>query len=322
MNNKLLTIVVPTLNRRLLLEETLNLLLNDIQGLEAEVELIVIDNSSSDDTAEYIGKMLTGTAANFISFPDRLNIDDSFLRCVNTSTGKFINIFGDDDLPFPGYIKYLLNIIKLKLNIGLIYLNRLIGDENLTNIGEVAHGDSGLSVQVLDPDDFISKFTHWPSFVTALVFSKDCWVDGEWCYSNEFLGYKFLARVYAGLGKRKCVYVGIPQLVQRRGVQSWKSEWPRYWLVNFPKLLKTLEDKKISHNALVHWRTKEVSFKRMFIDCLVAKAFGYRIVDPFWIKASQYQNFHRSIAIHLIQIFVPSLLMRWLYFSLGKYKKK
>jgi glycosyltransferase involved in cell wall biosynthesis len=229
-NKKLLTIVVPTLNRRVLLEETLDALLKDIQGFEEDVELIVINNSSDDDTNEYIEKMLSGTVANFLSFSDRLNIDDSFLRCVKTSIGEFINIFGDDDLPFPGYIKSLLNIIKSRSNLGLIYLNRLIGDEHLKNVGEVAHGDIGLSIQVFHPDEFICKFTHWPGFVTALIFKRDCWMDGEWCYSNEFLGYKFLARVYAGLGERECVYVGVPQLVQRRGIQSWKSEWPNIGL--------------------------------------------------------------------------------------------
>jgi hypothetical protein len=94
-----------------------------------------------------------------------------------------------------------------------------------------------------------------------------------------------------------------------------------YWLVNFPKLLETLEKNNITHNALVHWRTYEVPFKRMFIDCLVAKAYGYMLTDSFWTSASRYQTFHRSVAIRLIQIFVPCSLMKLIYFSLGKYKK-
>lgn len=318
---KLLSIVVPTLNRRVLLEETINALIKDVKGFESQVELIVINNSSDDDTEDVIGNKLSGSIVNFLSFSDRANIDDSFLRCVNNSKGKFINIFGDDDLPFPGYVKSLLEILNTQKNLGLIYLNRLIGDENLGNVGEVAHGDSGLLNQVFSSAEFIGKFTHWPGFVSALVFNRDCWIDGESYYRNEFLGYKFLARVYAGLGAKNCVYVGIPHLVQRRGLQSWKSEWPRFWLVNMPNLLKTLEVNGIANGALTRWRTHEVTFKRLLIDCLVAKVYGYGLMDQFWFTAARYQTIYRAVAIHLVQIFVPGFLVRGLYFSFGKYKK-
>lgn len=320
-NEKLLSIVVPTLNRKTLLAETLYILLKDIQGFESEVELIVINNSSDDDTEDFVRTKLSDTVIKFFSFADRVNIDDSFLRCVNNSNGKFINIFGDDDLPFPGYIRSLLEILNTDTNLGLIYLNRLIGDETLSNFGEIAHSDSGLASQVLNTNEFISKFTHWPGFVSALIFNRDCWIDGESYYRHEFLGYKFLARVYAGLGTKNCVYVGIPHLAQRRGLQSWKSEWPRFWLVNMPNLLKTLESSGITYGALSRWQTHEVTFKRLIIDCLVAKAYGYRLMDPFWFTAARYQTMLRAVAVHLIQIFIPCFLVRTVYFSFGKYGK-
>ena len=320
-NKKLLSIVIPTLNRRQLLEETINALLIEIKGFESEVEFIVINNASDDDTDVFLTEKCLNTKVKYLSFTERVNIDDSFLRCITHSNGHFINIFGDDDLPLPGYVSRLINLIKSDSNIGIIYLNRLIGDENLINIGEVAHGSFGLSIQNLSSSDFIEKFTHWPGFISSLIFSRTSWNMGESSYNDLFLGYKFLARIYAGLKDLNCVYVGAPALIQRRGIQAWKSDWPRYWLVNMPRLLVSFDDKGTTKNALSHWNANEVTLKRVLIDCLVAKAFKYKFNDSFWNEATRYQPFARGLVIQIVRIIAPPILMSWLYFNLGKYKK-
>lgn len=316
---KLLSLVVPTLNRRDLLETTLNTLLKDIKGYESDVEFIVVNNASDDNTLQFLNEWSKGKQVRIASFDNRVNIDESFKRCVDITTGRFINIFGDDDLPIPGFVARTIDLIKNSPNIDIYYFNRLIGDMNLENIGEFAHPKFGVDYKKFPNNEFISNFTHGPGFITSLVFSRTAWAAGEAFYSDNYLGYKFLARVYAGCAGKQCIYIGTPALIQRRGKQAWKKDWPRYWLVNMPKLLNDLDRAGIASGALASWSRNDVTIKRLAVDCLVAKAFDYSRSDIFWTEAAQFQPTYRRILLKTIRLLLPSSVAKLLYFSGGKY---
>lgn len=316
---KLLSLVVPTLNRRDLLETTLNTLVKDIKGFESDVEFVVVNNASDDDSLQFLNEWSKGKQVRIASFDSRVNIDESFKRCVDITTGRFINIFGDDDLPIPGFVARTIDHIRNSPNIDVFYFNRLIGDMNLENIGELAHPFFGVDYKEFPTAEFISKFTHWPCFITSLVFSRTAWAAGEAYYNDVYLGFKFLARVYAGSAGKQCAYVGMPALIQRRGKQAWKKDWPRYWLVNMPKLLNDLDHAGIAYGALASWSRNDVTMKRLAVDCLVAKAFDYSRSDAFWTEAAQFQPTYRRILLKTIQFLLPSSVAKSLYFSGGKY---
>lgn len=316
----LLSVVVPTLNRRSLLETTLNYLCAEMNGYESDVEFIVVDNASEDDTVDFLRSYKNSDQFRLVCFGERANIDDSFRRCIEVSNGCHINIFGDDDIPMSGFIKKTLEIIKSNDQASFIYFNRLIGDIELREIAEVAHPDRGFETLSFNIKDFIRGFTHHPSFISSLVFSRDTWSRGEMFYRNEYLGYKFLARIYGGSKDREIVYVGMPSLIQRRGHQSWKKDWPRYWLVNMPSLLSTFDDNGYTAGALDQWRRRDVSVKRLVIDCVVAKAYAYENDDAFWTLASRFQPVTRRWIMFLIRFLLPSALAKAIYFRRGKYR--
>lgn len=318
---KLLSVVIPTLNRRHLLEKTLTWIINELSGHEDCVELVVINNSSDDNTIDFLESWQKKHPVKIISFEKRVNIDESFERCIKNSCGKYINIFGDDDLPIPGFLSRVLNCLKKNDDIGLIYLNRLIGNIDLSFVGEVAHPNHGIDEKIYSCNEFISKFTHWPGFISSLIFSRETWIKGEKYYQDKYLGYKFLARVYAGCNDKTCIYIGAPALVQRRGQQAWKSQWPRYWLVNMPKMLADFDRSGVSKGALLNWQKYEVKSFRFFIDCFVAKAFGYSKSDQFWSEAASFQKNRLRLGILIFfQYIFPSRVAKAIYFSIGKYR--
>lgn len=313
-NKIILSIIIPTLNRRDLLEITLEYLIEQLGHAAVSVELIVSDNASNDDTKELF--MLGGRfekTVKYVRFDKRVDIDTSFKRSIELANGKFINLFGDDDLPLPGYIQEITKKIKESPEIGLFYVNRIIGNEKLNSASDIPHPNNPHGTRKMPISEFITEFTHWPGFVTCLIFSVEVWKLGmsETCHYD---GYNFLSRIYNGSKNKNACFIASPIILQRRGIQSWKKFWPQYWLVSMPKLLANLEANNITSGALAMWQLKEVTTKRFIIDCFVAKAYKYPITSSFWYDTRKYQaSVIRKIGSIIIQYMIPSFFAKFLY---------
>lgn len=315
MNPPVLSIAVPTLNRASLLGETLDLLLAQIEEAVVPIEILVSDNASEDETP----KMFAASEARFpgvkyFRFDERVNIDGSFSRTVSCCKGEYILLFGDDDIPLPGFIREVTLAIREGSQLDLIYVNRLIGDATLNFTREIAHIERPYGRHTMEIGDFIERFTHQPGFVTSLIFSRRAWEGGADKVRPEYDGYSFLARVYWGAREGRAIYIGAPLLIQRRGVQAWKKEWPRYWLVAMPSILHDLDENGITGKSLAAWRENEISDFRFLIDCVVAKAYGYAVGEPFWAVSRNFQISSKRLLIsHFVERCMPAFLAKWAY---------
>lgn len=312
--NVVLSIIVPTLNRKHLLDTTVNLLISQLHEALVTTELIVCDNASNDETSKLFcegGKF--NSNVRYVRYDERLSADASFERCIALCSGDFINLFGDDDLPLPGFIKELTHTILNNKNVDLFYINRIVGDENLCATSYVPHSSKPYGIRLMSVSKLIEEFTHWPGFVTCLIFSKACWEVGK-IEKRYFDGYNFLNRIYLGCKDKNACFVASPLILHRRGIQSWKKFWPQYWLVSMPQLLENLEINNVTTGALATWQLKEVTTKRYLIDCFVAKAYAYPIRSSFWRNSRKYQvSGIRQIGSLFIQYLVPVFIAKFLY---------
>lgn len=316
--NVLLSIIVPTLNRRDLLQITLDELLYQINQFN-EVELIVSDNASNDGTHLLFenGKYKDANL-NYIKHNTQVDIDQSFARSADLAKGKYIVLFGDDDIAMPGYVNEVLRAIKENPTCAFVYVNRLICDQHLHFSNEIPHIDEVHGIHIMDINNFIRYFTHWPGFVTSLVFSKKVWDKGD-KLSYNYPGYNFLYRVYMSSEGLNACYIASPLVAQRRGIQTWKKFWPQYWLISMPLLLKNLEENNIANGALKIWQQKEVNNKRFLIDLFVAKAYGYPVNSDFWRLSRYYQiSKMRKIISLFVQFCLPFFLARYIYSKSNK----
>ncbi len=119
-----LTIAIPTYNRL----SCLTLLLNSVSAqflkaprLNNEVEVLVMDNASSDGTAEYLDKF--AQIPNFRSKRQVRNLgsDANITDCFEEASGEYVWIIGDDDLPMLGSILLVLEFVSAE-EVDLLYL--------------------------------------------------------------------------------------------------------------------------------------------------------------------------------------------------------
>lgn len=111
----LLTIAVPTYNRAECLAIVLTRLLEEVESLPAghpPVEIIVIDNASTDETEQQLAKFSPRPWLRLLRNPTNVGMDRNFVRCLDEASGRWLWLFSDDDLPMIGAISTLLGSLK------------------------------------------------------------------------------------------------------------------------------------------------------------------------------------------------------------------
>src|SRR5215469_7631915 len=105
----LLTIAIPTYNRSMYLAQLLEILAPQLIN-KPLVELMISDNSSSDDTPAVVKSFIAqGLSCRYIRNESNIGPDANFLQCFEKANGKYVWIFGDDDLIIPGGVSKILH---------------------------------------------------------------------------------------------------------------------------------------------------------------------------------------------------------------------
>jgi len=122
-DDKILTIAIPTYNRSRFLKNSLKRISSQIKDFENEIELLISDNCSSDNTQEIVDHFIeSGVILKYNRNRVNLGMDGNFLYCLKNATAKYLWILGDDDYLTDGAIAKLMNVLKFG-DYGLIHLD-------------------------------------------------------------------------------------------------------------------------------------------------------------------------------------------------------
>lgn len=150
----LLSFCIPTLNRP---NEMRVLLTSLIPQLTSETELLIKDDSTSDETEFLVKTLLENTNISFRYFRGKKEgIDPANIFIAENARGKFVWWFGDDDELLPNAIARALAAINANPNLGFIWINFLVG------------GIPGLSARKQGPDKILK---------TGDAFLEDVGID-------------------------------------------------------------------------------------------------------------------------------------------------
>ncbi|MBS9525168.1 glycosyltransferase [Litoribacter ruber] len=118
----LVSIIVVTYNSSMFIIDTLDSVKNQNYG---NIELIVTDDHSKDDTVALIEDWIKENAASFVhcelvTSPVNSGITPNINRALKYISGDWVKVLPGDDLLFPDSISNLLNC-EIDANVGLIY---------------------------------------------------------------------------------------------------------------------------------------------------------------------------------------------------------
>jgi glycosyltransferase involved in cell wall biosynthesis len=119
-----LSICIPTYNRLAELKANLALLIPQVAAQPTgTVEIVIVNNASTDGTAEFIDA-LPGEYAFVRVFhnPTNLGIDGNTAKCIEHAAGEYTALLSDDDFYLEGQVAEILSVVS-KRDYCLIRLN-------------------------------------------------------------------------------------------------------------------------------------------------------------------------------------------------------
>ena len=226
---KLLSICIPTYCRALYLHETLDSLSAALKGFKEEVEVIVSDNASTDNTAEILAKFQT-RLPNFRRNRNNVNLgaELNFLQVLHLAKGKYIWILGDDDREDPRLIGALLE--KLRSDCDMVIMNHSVHSKDF----KITHKKAIHSVSVPEhydgKDVILANFGPIIGFISCVVIKRNLLAKTS---EEEFkkyssYGLSFLYSVYACLPCNTTATFIQKPLLHCRGGNSVLAEYESY----------------------------------------------------------------------------------------------
>ena len=186
MNNPLLSICIPTYNRSNYLKVCLDSIISQFANKEisGQVEIVISDNASTDDTQETIAEFKKKFSNIKYSRNNKnLGFDRNLLKVIDESTGKYCLILGDDDALFPESLSVILNKIT-ETKALFLELNYRGYDHNLQKPISSSPGRK-ITEDVIFKSlyDFVHSIKKYPELVgnfggiSTKLFLREPWVN-------------------------------------------------------------------------------------------------------------------------------------------------
>ncbi|HEY1904098.1 MAG TPA: rhamnosyltransferase [Terracidiphilus sp.] len=111
-NRPLLTIAIPTFNRAIYLRALLSSLHSQLAD-QSSVELLISDNASPDETTAVVEEFTKrGLTLRYLRNQTNIGPDANFLQCYEEAAGKYVWVFGDDDLILDGGLAIVVSLLE------------------------------------------------------------------------------------------------------------------------------------------------------------------------------------------------------------------
>jgi glycosyltransferase involved in cell wall biosynthesis len=151
----LVSVIIPTHNRVTLLQEALHSVLSQ-QGLGElfNIEVIVIDDASTDNTPEIMSQY---SNVRYIRLEKNLGESGARNAGIAASRGKYIAFLDDDDLWLPHKLKVQVPALEAHPEVGVVYSQNMIKGEGINSSWpDARRAPSGNVFHSFLLEDFIS----------------------------------------------------------------------------------------------------------------------------------------------------------------------
>lgn len=230
----LLSICIATRNRGNVIGATLD---NILAQCGPQLEVVVVDGASSDDTATVV-RQRAAVHPGLQYFPQASNsgIDGDFDKAVALARGNYCWLLTDDDFLLPGAVARVLGACQLGHEVVIVDAEVFTADLTAKLFARRLPFSGERRYATLDADHFLAECGQHLSFIGAVVIRRTVWLGRERqrYYGTEFIhvGVLFQAALPGSV-----LAIGEPLIRIRYGVGNWTSRSFSVWMIKWPTLI-------------------------------------------------------------------------------------
>jgi len=234
-----LSICIATYNRGAFIGETLDVILNQ---LTAEVELIVVDGASPDNTEEVMEKYLLKNP-EIRYFREKVNsgVDEDFDKAVGYARGEYCWLMTDDDILHPSAISEVLSVLKGGSE--LIIVNSEVRSKDLSILIQdklLPHGSGG-EYGYSERERFFLLAAKYLSYIGCTVIKRTCWLSRD---RTSYYGTVFIhvGVIFQSPPIERIHIIDKPLITIRYSNAMWTPQSFNIWMLKWPNLIWSFPD--------------------------------------------------------------------------------
>jgi len=190
MKDTLLTVGIPTFNGQAYLAQAIESVLSQLnQNNLAEVEIIISDNASTDDTEQIVRKFANTYSNTIKYFKNEVNVgfDRNVDYLFRKAAGRYVHVLGDDDYLSDNAIDKILGVIKRGVDYGILLLN--IGFLHIPTNTELPVDKLDTELEFKNKDEFFLWSKWRTAAISSIVVRKQDWL----CLSlDQYMGNQWI----------------------------------------------------------------------------------------------------------------------------------
>jgi len=308
-----LSICIATYKRGEFISRTLDSILAQITG---EVEVVVVDGASPDNTSEVMARYVSSNSrVKYFREKENSGVDADFDKAVGYATGKYCWLMTDDDLLRPNAIATVL--AATGGDDDLIIVNSTIRNANLSVEFEsqrLPH-DVDKVFRKTDRESLFIETAAYLSFIGCVVIRREFWLSRN---RVDYYGSLFVhvGVIFQTPPVENVRIIAEPLIVIRYGNAMWTTRSFEIWMFLWPQLVWSFPDFSDSAKRTVCRREPWKSMKALFHN----RALGAYTVSEYrryWVKETKNIERLSAYALSFFPKSVANFVMVF-YFSISK----
>ena len=168
---KLLSIAIPTYNRAGYLDLCLSQICKQLQAHEKDIELIVSDNASPDNTEMIVQKYIAeGQQISYTRNPENIGADNNISQAFQLAAAKYVLVLADDDVLVDGAIAKIMHVLR-NGEYGVVHLQAYPYQDNFAK-EYPKRSKRPATIEYHNTYDFIRRVNYYFTFISGNIVNK------------------------------------------------------------------------------------------------------------------------------------------------------
>ena len=298
-----LSVAIPTYNGSRYIREALDSIITQLGDIDEEIEIVISDNASTDQTPEIIREYQK--KYSFIKYfrnEENVGGDRNYDLAVRRATGEYVWLFSDDDKIRDGGIRKVIEVINKYPIIAAIFVNY-----------ESSYPfNCSQDCLCLNGDDFFNKTCFRNSLASSNVIRKAEWelVDTTKYFYTNWIHMGVLIEV---VSTNQGFIISRPFVLQIPGEKRWGEGGLSFNIgLGLVKIFKNMSKYNYNKNMII--KTISDVQRRYLTGIPLAKAAGLTVdINLIREVCRLYKSFPSFWVIDLPLLLMPNIFYKILY---------